>query len=76
MIEIFGIKLGYEALIFLAAFVFSEVIGESKLKENSIFALAKTLIDQLKPFREEDEKVAAIRAKAEALVEETKQLGE
>jgi hypothetical protein len=75
MIEILGVKLSYEALLFLSAFVASEVIGESKLKQNSVLGLVKTLIDGLKPYRKEDEKVAALKAKAVALVEEAKTLG-
>ena len=74
MIEILGIKLSYEALGFILAFVASEVIGESKLKENSMAALVKSLIDTLKPARKEDEKVAAIKAKLEALTYELKTL--
>ena len=76
MIEILGVKLSYEALAFLAAFVASEVIGSSKLKENSVAQLIKTLIDALKPVRQEDEKVAALKAKVEALTAELKELGE
>ena len=75
MIEILGVKLSYEALAFIAAFVASEVIGESKLKENSVAALVKSLIDTLKPARKEDEKVAAIKAKIEELTAELKNLG-
>lgn len=75
MIEILGVKLSYEACAFVFAFVASEVIGESKLKENSIAALAKSLIDTLKPARKEDEKVEAIKAKLEELTAELKNLG-
>lgn len=75
MIEILGVKLSYEALIFLAAFAASEIIGESKLKENSVLALAKKLIDALRPHRTEDEKVTEIKEKAEALLEEVKTIG-
>ena len=75
MIEILGVKLSYEALAFIAAFVASEVIGESKLKENSVAALVKSLIDTLKPARKEDEKVEAIKAKLEELTSELKNLG-
>ena len=74
MIEIFGITLAWESIGFIAAFVASEVIGTSKLKENSVAALVKSLIDTLKPARKEDEKVAAIRAKLEALTNELKTL--
>ena len=70
MIEILGIKLTYEALGFLGAFVVSEVIGASKLKNNSVAGLLKSIIDGQKPFRKEDEKVEAIKGKLIALYEE------
>jgi hypothetical protein len=76
MIEIFGITLAWESIGFIAAFVASEVIGTSKLKENSVAALVKSLIDTLKPARKEDEKVAALRSRVEELVEELKGLGD
>lgn len=76
MIEILGVKLSYEALAFIAAFITSEVIGESKLKENSVAALVKSLIDTLKPARKEDEKVAELRARVEGLLDELKGLGD
>ena len=76
MIEILGVKLSFEALGFLAAFITSEVIGSSKLKENSIAALIKNLIDTLKPARKEDEKVAEIKRRLEELTVELRQLGE
>lgn len=60
MIEILGFKFTVEALAFMAAFLASEVIGSSKLKENSIAQLLKSLIDTLKPSRTEDEKVAKV----------------
>lgn len=76
MIEILGVKLTYEALGFIAAFIASEVIGASKLKENSVAQLAKSLIDTLKPSRKEDEKVAEIRKAANLLAETLKRLGD
>ena len=76
MIEIFGITLAWETIGFVSAFVASEVIGSSKLKENSIAALIKNLIDTLKPARKEDEKVAELRSRVEGLLEELKGLGE
>ena len=76
MIEIFGVKITIEALGFMAAFIASEVIGSSKLKENSVAALAKSLIDTLKPSRKEDEKVAEIRKAAELLRETLRSVGE
>ena len=76
MIEILGVKIGYEALAFLVAFVASEVIGASKLKENSVAQLAKSLIDTLKPSRKEDEKVAEVKKAAELLAQTLRQLGD
>mgnify|MGYP001144195671 FL=1 len=75
MIEIFGVTVAWETLGFVAAFVASEVIGTSKLKENSLAALVKGLIDNLKPTRREDEKVASIRKKLESVANELKSLG-
>ena len=75
MIEIFGVSLAYETILWVAAFVASEVIGTSKLKENSVAALIKSLIDTLRPARKEDEKVDAIKAKLEAITRELKSLG-
>ena len=76
MIEILGIKLSYEAIVFLLAFAASEYIGESKLKESSVFGLIKRLIDSLKGLRTEDEKVEEIKGKIDELVEEIRSVGE
>ena len=76
MIEILGIKFSIEALGFLGAFLLSEVIGTSKLKENSIAQLAKSAIDTLKPTRKEDEKVAEVRKAVELLRQTLRQLGD
>jgi len=70
MIEIAGITIAYETLGWIIAFVASEVIGASKLKENSVAQLAKGFIDRAKPSRKEDEKVSEVR-KAVALLQET-----
>ena len=75
MIEILGISIAWETIGFVAAFVASEVIGCSDLKENSVAALAKNLIDSMKPMRKEDEKVEAIKAKLALLTEELSTLG-
>ena len=75
MIEILGIKLSYEAIGFLVAFVISEVIGASKMKNNSVAGLLKSIIDGQKPFRKEDEKVDAIKQKLVALYQEIETLG-
>jgi len=74
MIEILGVKLTYEALGFLAAFIVSEVIGVSKLKENSVAQLIKNLIDTQRPHRKEDDKVVAIRERVEELLNDLKAL--
>lgn len=75
MVEILGIKFTYEALGFLVAFVLSEVIGASKLKNNSLAGLLKSIIDGQKPFRKEDEKIEALKAKVVGLYEEIQSLG-
>lgn len=75
MIEILGISIAWETIGFVAAFVASEIIGTSSLKENSVAAMVKSLIDTLKPARIEDEKVAAIKAKLEEVTAELKALG-
>lgn len=64
MITILGIKLSYETLAFLALFVASEVVGTSKLKENSIVQLVLSLVDLLKPGRREDELLERIKQSA------------
>ena len=61
MLTFFGIKLSYETLLFFALFIGSEVIGNSKLKENSIVQLVLGIIETLKPVRKEDDKLDAIR---------------
>jgi hypothetical protein len=76
MIEILGVSLTYEAVGFIAAFISSEVIGASKLKENSIAQLVKSLIDTMKPTRKEDEKVAEIRKATELLARTLRELGD
>ena len=76
MIEILGVKLSVEAVGFIAAFLASEIIGTSKLKENSVAQLAKSLIDTLKPSRKEDEKVAEVRKAAELLARTLRELGD
>ena len=76
MIEIFGITLAWETIGFVAAFVASEVIGSSKLTENSVAALAKSLIDTLKPARQDDATVDAIRRRIEEVAEALTSLGQ
>ena len=76
MIEILGVSIAWESIGFLIAFIASEVIGETKLKENSVAALVKSLVAALKPTRKEDEKVAEIKRRLEELSDELRQLGE
>ena len=76
MIEILGITVAWETIGFVIAFVASEVIGASSLKENSVAALAKSLIDTLKPSRKEDEKVAEVRKATELLAQALRQIGD
>ena len=76
MIEIAGITIAYETLGWIIAFIASEVIGASKLKENSVAQLAKGLIDRAKPVRRDDEKVAEVRKAVELLQETLRRLPE
>ena len=76
MIEVLGITLAWETILFGLAFVASEVIGSSKLKENSVAQMGKSLVDQLKPMRKEDEKVVEVRKAAELLAQTLRQLGD
>ena len=61
MLTFLGIKISYETLAFLALFLGSEIIGSSKLKENSIVQLLLNAVNSLKPFRTEDDKIAKIK---------------
>lgn len=61
MITILGIKVSYEALAFLALFLGSEVIGASKLKDNSVVQLILSGINALKPLRKEDDQIQRIK---------------
>ena len=61
MLTFLGIKISYETLAFLALFLASEVVGNSKLKENSIVQLLLNAVNSLKPFRTEDDKIAKIK---------------
>ena len=61
MITILGIKVSYEALAFLALFLGSEIVGASKLKENSIVQIILSGINALKPLRKEDDQIQRIK---------------
>ena len=61
MITILGIKVSYEALAFFALFIGSEIIGASKLKENSIVQILLRGVDAIKPHRTEDDKIQRVK---------------
>ena len=61
MLTILGIKVSYETLAFFALFIGSEIIGSSKLKENSIVQVILRGIEAIKPHRTEDDKIQAIK---------------
>jgi hypothetical protein len=61
MLTFLGIKVSYETLAFLALFLASEVVGNSKLKENSIVQLFMNAVNSLKPFRTEDDKIQKVK---------------
>ena len=61
MLTFLGLKVSYETLAFLALFLASEVIANSKLKENSIAQLFMNAVNSLKPFRTEDDKIQKVK---------------
>ena len=61
MLTFLGIKVSYEALVFFALFLGSEVIGASKLKDNGIAQLILSGINALKPLRKEDDQIQRIK---------------
>lgn len=61
MLTILGIKVSYETLAFLALFIISEVIGNSKLKENSVVQLLLRGVEAVKPHRTEDDQIQQIK---------------
>jgi len=61
MLTILGIKLSYETLVFLGLFLGSELIGASKLRDNSIVQLILSGINALKPLRREDDQIDKIK---------------
>jgi hypothetical protein len=61
MLTLFGIKVSYEALAFFALFVGSEIIGSSKLRENSIVQVILRGIEAIKPHRTEDDKIQRVK---------------
>jgi hypothetical protein len=61
MLTILGIKLSYETLVFLGLFLGSELIGASKLRDNSVVQLILSGINALKPLRREDDQINKIK---------------
>ena len=61
MLTILGIKVSYEALAFFALFLGSEIIGASKLRENSIVQILLRGVEAIKPHRTEDDKIQRIK---------------
>ena len=61
MLTILGVKVSVVAVGFFVLFITSEVIGNSKLKSNSVVQLLATLVNGLKPLRKEDDQIDAIR---------------
>ena len=61
MLTFLGLKVSYETLAFLALFLVSEVVGNSKLKENSIVQLLLNAVNSLKPLRSEDDKITKFK---------------
>jgi hypothetical protein len=61
MLTILGIKVSYEALAFFVLFIGSEIVGASKLRENSIVQVVLRAIEALKPHRTEDDKIQRIK---------------
>jgi len=61
MLTIFGLKVSYEALIFFGLFIGSEIIGASKLRENSIAQIFIRVVEALKPHRTEDDKIQRVK---------------
>ncbi len=61
MITIFGLKLTYEAAVFFALFLASELIGVSKFKSNSVVQIFLKVVDLMRPLRSEDDKIKKVK---------------
>lgn len=61
MLTILGLKVSWETILFFALFIGSEVVGNSKLKENNIVQLILTGINALKPYRKEDDQIQKLK---------------
>jgi hypothetical protein len=61
MITILGIKVSYEALAFFVLFISSEIIGASKLRQNTVVQTILRGIEAIKPHRTEDDKIQRVK---------------
>ena len=61
MIEVLGIKLSYEAAVFLILFIFDELVPYLPIKGNNIVQVIQGLTQQVKIFRKEDDKIEQIK---------------
>ena len=61
MLTILGLKVSWETILFFALFLGSEVVGNSKFKQNSIVQLILTGVNALKPYRKEDDQIQKLK---------------
>ena len=61
MLTILGLKVSWETILFFALFVGSEVVGNSKLKENSLVQIILAGVNALKPLRKEDDQIKQLK---------------
>ena len=76
MITILGVSFAWETIGMVALFAASEIVAASPLKSNSLAQLFRGLVENLKPTRTEDEKVAAVKEATLQLQKALKQIGE
>jgi hypothetical protein len=74
MIELFGIKLSYEAAAFLLLFIFDELVPYLPIKGNNIVQVIQGFARQMKIFRKEDDAVRAVKAKLQEIQKEVSKL--
>jgi hypothetical protein len=74
MIEILGIKLSYEAAVFLGLFIFDELVPYLPIKGNNIVQVIQGLTKQVKIFRKEDDAVRTVKAKLVEIQKEVSRL--
>lgn len=70
MIEILGIKIGYEAALFIGLFIAEQIIAALPIKANSTVQLITGGIQAIKPLRNEDEKVEKLAAALKDLLKD------